>query len=406
VDAAAYLDSLARFGMKLGLERMHALLGALENPQRELAAIHVVGTNGKSSTTSFCAAALGAQGLRVGAYLSPHVYGWHERIQVDGRPAAPEVFDEAMARVAAATTEVERACGEPPTQFEALTAGALLLLRDAAVEVAVVEAGLGGRLDSTNVLGAGLVGLTSIGIDHAAQLGEDPAAILREKLGVVGPGALVVCGPLDDELFEQAATIAGARGARGIRRLPADARETAGGALAGYLAGNAALALELARSWVNDAPFDLEAARAALPGAVPPGRLQLVPGDPPILLDGAHNPDGAKALAAALGEIARERRPRVAVVGLQEDKDAGAMASALRGAVDELVATSSGHPGSLTAAEAAGRLGAELVEPDPLVAIALARARAGSGGIVVVTGSIYLLERLAALHALAGATER
>ena len=133
---------------------------------------------------------------------------------------------------------------------------------------------------------------------------------------------------------------------------------------------------------------------------------EVVPGEPPLLLDGAHNPDGIVALADVLADVAGERRPRIAVVALQADKDAGAMADALRGAVDAIVATASGHVGSLPAAEAGRRLGADLVEADPVAALMLARARAGSGGLVVVTGSIYLLERLASLDALTGARER
>ena len=154
VTANGYLESLAPFGMKLGLERITALLDELEQPQERLDAIHVVGTNGKSSTVRFAAAALTASGLRTGAYLSPHVVDWDERVQIDGRPIGPAAFAVAIDRVQEAARAVEREHGEGPTQFEALTAAAFFVLAEAGVEACVVEAGLGGRHDATRVVNA------------------------------------------------------------------------------------------------------------------------------------------------------------------------------------------------------------------------------------------------------------
>ncbi|MDX6541268.1 MAG: dihydrofolate synthase / folylpolyglutamate synthase, partial [Gaiellales bacterium] len=243
MTAHGYLESLAPFGMKLGLERITALLEHLDDPQERLDAIHVVGTNGKSSTVRFAAAALTASGLRTGAYLSPHVTGWDERVQIDGRPIGPGAFALALDRVQDAAREVEREHGEGPTQFEALTAVAFLVLAEAGVEACVVEAGLGGRHDATRVMRARVVGLTNVGLDHQRVLGETREEILAEKVAVLEPGAVLCVGVVDDELYARAASLAAAAGA-GCERIAAGA----GDALplpGAYLRDNAAHALRL-----------------------------------------------------------------------------------------------------------------------------------------------------------------
>ena len=196
--ALEWLVSLSPWPEHFGLERMRSLLAALGEPQRRFASIHVVGTNGKSSTTLLCAALLAAEGVRVGAYVSPHVRGWSERIQLGGRAAD---LEGALARV--------RPHGEGATQFEVLTAAALAEFAAAGVEVAVVEAGLGGRHDATNVLGARVVVLTNVALDHTDILGETRAEIAAEKLAVVRPGAVVVIGEPE---WREAATAAAPHG--------------------------------------------------------------------------------------------------------------------------------------------------------------------------------------------------
>jgi dihydrofolate synthase/folylpolyglutamate synthase len=402
VTANGYLESLAAFGMRLGLERISALLRELEDPQERLDAIHVVGTNGKSSTVRFAAAALTASGLRTGAYLSPHVIGWDERVQIDGRPVGPAALAVALDRVQEAARAVEASLGEGPTQFEALTAAAFLVLAEAGVEACVVEAGLGGRHDATRVVKARVVGLTNIGLDHQRVLGDTRELILAEKLAVLEPGAALCVGVVDDELYTQAAALAEEAGAS-CERIPAGAGE--GLPLAGaYLRDDAVLALRLAEMLLEPRPLERERAEAVLAAAVPPGRLELIPGDPAILLDGAHNAEGMQALVRELDGALDGRSPRVGVLALQDDKPLEAMLAALAPRLDALVATTSGHAGHAralpaealaTAARAAG-LGDVVVEPDPLAALARARERAGAGGAVIVTGSLYLLERLRA----------
>lgn len=187
--AERWIAGLDVFGMRFGLERMRALLSALDQPQDRVPALHVVGTNGKSSTTRLAAAALGAHGLRVGAYLSPHITAWRERVQIDGRPLPASAFAAAVSAVREAARIVEDAVGEPVTQFEALTAAAFTGLAAAGAEAWVIEAGLGGRLDATNVLPAGTaVALTNVALDHTTLLGNSERAIAGEKLAVCPDG--------------------------------------------------------------------------------------------------------------------------------------------------------------------------------------------------------------------------
>jgi dihydrofolate synthase / folylpolyglutamate synthase len=402
VSAQGYLESLAPFGMKLGLERITALLDHLDNPQERIDAIHVVGTNGKSSTVRFAAAALTASGLRTGAYLSPHVVSWDERVQIDGRPIGPGALAVALDRVQDAVREVEREHGEGPTQFEALTAAALLVLGEAGVEACVVEAGLGGRHDATRVVRARVVGLTNVGLDHQRVLGETREEILAEKVAVLEPGAVLCVGVVDDAIYALAAAHAEAVGATCER-----IADGAGDALplpAAYLRDNAALALRLAELLLVPRALAGERALTAIAAAIPPGRLELIEGEPVVLLDGAHNAEGVRALVRELDGALGARRPRVGVLALQEDKPLAAMLDAFVPALDALVATTSGHAGHAVALPAAvlaaaareAGFGDVVAEPDPLAALALARSRAGAGGAVVVAGSLYLLERLRA----------
>jgi dihydrofolate synthase / folylpolyglutamate synthase len=402
VTANGYLESLAPFGMKLGLERITALLGELDDPQERLDAVHVVGTNGKSSTVRFAAAALTASGLRTGAYLSPHVIGWDERVQIDGRPIGPAAFAVALDRVEDAARTVEREQGEGPTQFEALTATAFFVLAEAGVEACVVEAGLGGRHDATRVVNARVVGLTNVGLDHQRVLGDTRELILAEKLAVLERGAGLCVGIVDDDLYSLAAELAAAAGAT-CERIDAGAGESLP-LPAAYLRDDAALGLRLAELLLAPRTLDRERARGALAAAVPPGRLELIPGKPAILLDAAHNAEGVQALVRELDGILGKRRPRVGVVGLQDDKPLVPMLEALAPALDALIATTSGHAGHARAlpaqvlaeaARAAG-IGEVMAESEPFIALSRARERAGAGGAVLVTGSLYLLERLRA----------
>ena len=195
-DWREYLHSRAVFGMRPGLERVAVLLARLDHPERSFRAIHVVGTNGKSSTTRYAAAVLSACGLRSGAYLSPHLSGFNERVLLSGRPVAAAALGSAVELVRRESLRLPPGLG-PVTQFEALTVAAFVALRAAGVEAAVIEAGLGGRLDATNVLAAPVVVLTTIGLEHTEVLGDTRELIFAEKAAVIAGGAAAVFGPLD-----------------------------------------------------------------------------------------------------------------------------------------------------------------------------------------------------------------
>jgi dihydrofolate synthase/folylpolyglutamate synthase len=390
-----YLHSLAVFGMRPGLERVAALLVALGRPQEAFRAIHVVGTNGKSSTTRYCEAVLRAHGARSGAYLSPHITGFAERVLVEGRPIVSAAIGAAVDRVRAESEALPAVLG-PVTQFEALTVAAFLALAQAGVTHAAIEAGLGGRLDATNCLHAPVVVLTSVGLDHTEVLGETREAIFAEKFAVVGPGAEVVFGPLEG--LEGLARVACRRArARGHFFVEAGG-ETAGGDLpidattavegepvavegrpvavdgtprrfvvrtdgrayerlslptaAAYQVVNAALAVAACELLLGE--LDHAAVRGALSSTAVPGRLQVVARRPLVLADGAHNPHGLRALAASLATVAPPS-PRVGVVAMMRDKAVEEMLACLAPLLDELVCTRASEARSLAAEELAAR---------------------------------------------------
>jgi dihydrofolate synthase/folylpolyglutamate synthase len=351
----AYVESLSPWPKDgFGLERIKALLARLGDPQFHYPSIHVVGTNGKSTVTRTIEALLAGAGLSVGAYLSPHVRGWTERIRVRGEEAD---FDAAIERVRAEAEPLEA------TQFEVLTAAALAEFAEAGVDVAVVEAGLGGRHDATNVLRSPVQVLTNVALEHTEVLGATREAIAAEKLAVVQPGAVVVLGEPEWEVL---------------------ARDKGAGQV--VVAGNSNLALAMA------------AAEAFLGRSVNghvdvqlPGRLERLSEDPLEIWDGAHNLAG---LGYALPRLPGARY--VIVASILADKEVDGMLAALSVLGDRLVATSSTNERALPAADLARRAERFFshVEPIEDPADALAHARA-LGEPVLVTGSLYLLADLA-----------
>jgi dihydrofolate synthase / folylpolyglutamate synthase len=335
-----------------GLDRIRTLLAELGDPQTRYPAVHVVGTNGKSTTTRLTEALLADAGLAVGAYLSPHVRGWSERIRVRGEEAD---FERAVAAVRAAA---ERAGA---TQFEVLTAAALNAFAEAEVDVAVVEAGLGGRHDATNVLDARVVVLTNVALDHMDVLGDTREAIAAEKLAVVTPGAVVVLG--EDEwkpLVADNTVVVTAR-------------------------SNLALAVAAAEA-VLGGPVDAHAAE----GVALPGRLERRGERPLEIWDGAHNIAGIGYLLPRLPD-----REYVVVASVLRDKRPAMIVEALSVLGDAFVATQSSNARAVPAGElaelAAGFFARVEVAAEPAAARRLALGLAGPDGAVVVTGSLYLL---------------
>ena len=399
------LQTRSMFGMELGLERIKAILEVLDNPQRSFASIHVVGTNGKSSTTRFAAAALAAQGAKVGAYLSPHISGWNERVLIaDPRrlpaPIAADSFADAIAAAEAAAVVVDEERGGACTQFEVLTAGAFLALRDAGVEIAVIEAGLGGRLDATNVVNAPVVVLTGVALEHTEHLGTTRELIAAEKLAVLRPGAILVAGGMDDEIRPTIEALAAEHEVtRAMLVAPGMLDDELPDLVAAgsFQRGNAMLALGAAAALVGD-QFKARAAMEAIAKVVVPGRLEVVGRYPLVIRDAAHNPDGARALAGELVRATRGAKPVVGVIALLADKDADGFVAALAGSFDVVIATATESERALPADElmaacAAHGLEVEVV-PDPEAALARARFRTGSAGAVVIAGSLTLLAAL------------
>jgi dihydrofolate synthase/folylpolyglutamate synthase len=386
--AESHLLSLELFGMRFGLERMRRLLTVLGSPQEAFLAIHVVGTNGKSSTVRMAAALLEAHGVRTGSFISPHLTSFAERIRLGDEDVGPDAFGAAVQRAAAAAAKVDRTLsdGDRVTQFELVTAAALAEFAARGVEVAVVEAGLGGRHDATNVLGAGVVVLTNVGLEHTRWLGPTIRDIAREKLAVVRDGATLVVGDLEPDAMDEARATGG--------RLVHAAPEPAAAVLRGYQRTNFAVAATAVREHLG-APLDSARVAEVAARVQVPGRLQVVGEAPLTVFDGAHNPSGMQALAAALpGD-----RPLVALVSILDDKDATAMLRTLLPHCAQVVFTAAPNPRALppaTLASLAGQLDgppSEIV-PEPRAALERARELVGPDGAVLATGSIYLVADL------------
>ncbi|HEV3230176.1 MAG TPA: cyanophycin synthetase, partial [Solirubrobacteraceae bacterium] len=347
--AEAYLRSLELFGMRFGLDRMRRLTTALGRPQESFDSIHVVGSNGKSSTTRMIASLLDRHGLRTGTYTSPHLVSYRERVRVADHEVDEAAFADAVGRAARAAELVDRTLGsgDHVTQFEVLTAAAYSELARRGVEVAVVEAGLGGRYDATNVIPSVVQVLTTVSLEHTRWLGPTLTDIAREKLAVVQAGGTLVLGPgLHADAERVAEEVAAAQGAR-IVRVPEDEAGAPAVPGAAFQRRNFAVARAAAEAYLQavrgpDALLDEEAVRAAAATATSvPGRFQLVDGRPPTIFDGAHNPDGMQVLVESLAEYLGEGNPSdageagasgeageagtgpvVAVVSILDDKDA------------------------------------------------------------------------------------
>jgi dihydrofolate synthase/folylpolyglutamate synthase len=398
VEAERYVLDRELFGMRFGLERMRRMMTALDSPQLRFGQIHVVGSNGKSSTTRMIAGILSRHGLRTGAYLSPHLVSFGERIMVDEAVLEPSQFAAAVTRAARAAELVDRSSepGERVTQFELLTAAAYGELAAQGVEVAVIEAGLGGRYDATNVIPSRVQVLTGLGLEHTRWLGPTIRDIAGEKLDVVQPGATLVLGHgLHPDALAVAEDVARARGAR-VVHAPADP-EVAVAAPGAFQRRNFALARTAAEAYLGR--LDGAAVAAAADQVRIPGRLEVVDSDPLTVLDGAHNAEGMLALTESLPELVGARRPLVAVLSILSDKDAAGMLRELLPHCQALVLTSSHNPRALppaTLQSLSRQLGgpsAEIV-PEPRAALSQARKLAGPGGAVLAVGSLYLVADL------------
>jgi dihydrofolate synthase/folylpolyglutamate synthase len=418
-DALDWLFSLSQFGIKFGLDNIHAIVDALGHPERQYRSIHVAGTNGKGSVTALVELALRVSGFRTGRYTSPHLLDLSERFAINGAPVGRDLLIEAVTTVRK-TVENLRARGTldvHPTFFEVTTAAGFEIFRRSDVDVAVFEVGLGGRLDATNVLTPVTCAITSIAFDHEQYLGRTLAAIAAEKAGIIKPHIPVVVGKVGDEA---AASIRAAAERAAAPLVWADAEvhvgpivESTDGsqqftlrtphrdygdvrlALAGrHQVDNAIVAVRLLET-IEGAALEVapEAIRAALAAVTWPGRLERIelPDGREALLDAAHNGAGARALGGYLASLG-QKRPLV--FAAMRDKDVATMLSALAPHVSKIVVTQAsnpraGEPSTLAAI-------ASTVAPDLPVEITTSPAEAlshawSTSPRIVVAGSIFLL---------------
>jgi dihydrofolate synthase / folylpolyglutamate synthase len=408
-QAERQLRSLELFGMRFGLDRMRRMMTVLGSPERRFDSIHVLGTNGKSSTTRMTAAILQRHGLRTGAYLSPHLVSYRERVLIDGQELDADAFAAAVARATWASERVNRTLAEDDhvTQFELLTAAALWEMARQEVDVAVIEAGLGGRYDATSVIEAQVTVLTNVGLEHTRWLGPTVTDIAEEKLAVVRPHAVLVLG---EDLAAPALAVAERVAAEQQAQIVRPSGEPAPfklQALGAFQRRNFALARTAAQAYLLRAGKALseQAVEQAAGATEVPGRLQLIDEQPPTVLDGAHNPDAVRALVATLGEVLPDA-PLALVLGVLDDKDAASMLASLLPITGRawFTAPPSSRALSPAALESLARqLGfdASVCEPKPARALEQARSwAAANGGGVLATGSVYLVGDL--LDALGG----
>jgi dihydrofolate synthase/folylpolyglutamate synthase len=412
------LFALETFGIKLGLENITRLCAALGYPQRAFRSLHVGGTNGKGSVTAMAHTALIAAGIRAARFTSPHLADVTERFVIGDEPVNRHQLEQVTNEVLDCADGL-RAAGRlagHPTFFEATTAIAFELFRRAHVEVAVIEVGLGGRFDATNVISPIAAAITSIGIDHERFLGHTLDAIAYEKAGIIKPGIPLVIGALPREAHSVVTAVASGKNAAVIEAAvhtrahvepidgashvliatPADQYGPLTLALRGdHQVGNAVVAvrlLEVARE--AGIAVSRRAIERGLANVAWPGRLELIrlTDGKQVLLDAAHNADGARALAAYLHRSHPER-PAL-VLGMMRDKNLAATIGALMPAVSSVIATAADTPRAIPARELAARIAAQaaavpvLVEPEPGIAVSRALERSAT---VCVAGSIFIV---------------
>ncbi|WP_155386881.1 bifunctional folylpolyglutamate synthase/dihydrofolate synthase [Catellatospora paridis] len=411
--------------MVFDLGRIEELLDLLGSPQRAYPSIHLTGTNGKTSTARMIDSLLRAHGLHTGRYTSPHLETVRERISLDGQPVDEERFTAVYAEVGPLAELIDARSDEPLTYFDMTTALAFATFADAPVDVAVVEVGLGGAEDATNVIQAGVAVITPIGLDHTEWLGDTIADIALAKSGIVHEGATLICAlqpeeamePILERCAEVGATVAREGSEFGVieRNLALGGQVLTLQGLGGvydeiflplhgaHQAQNAALALAAVEAFLGagkDRQLEVEVVREGFSSSSSPGRLERVRNAPTVLVDAAHNPHGMAATVAALTEEFSFRR-LVAVVGMLGDKDADGVLELLEPVVDELVCTRNSSPRSLPAEELAeiayeifgeDRVHIHPEMPDAIeAAVTLAEADidAGISGVgVLITGSV------------------
>jgi dihydrofolate synthase/folylpolyglutamate synthase len=438
------LEKALQFGVNPSLDGIRALTFAMGRPQDAFASVQITGTNGKTSVTRLVAAIVAAEGLRTGAYTSPHLESYAERIEIGGAPVSEADFARAVSEAMEATrrfgtdTHIAEASDTKGvfTEFELLTAAALWLMRERGVDVAILEVGMGGRWDATSVVDPAVAVVTGVGLDHTERLGTTLDAIAHDKSHIIKPGSSVVLGPgtwpVADVFLERAARLglhprfvtevgndSPVAEQLTVRYAVRDSPDRPGGTLTldvsgahgeyrelaltapGYQASNVAVAVAAAECVLGRA-LRADTLRASLAAMRFPGRFELMCEDPPLVLDGAHNPQAAAVLATAVAEAWPDPHDRPwCVLGILSDKDAEGIVTALYPVVERFVVTQSHSPRARGADELAVIVervtGARPdIVSDMAEAVAHARVHAGAHG-VLVTGSLYTVGEARAL---------
>jgi dihydrofolate synthase / folylpolyglutamate synthase len=424
--ALAALFARRRFGLRPGLEVEQALLAELGHPERGLPAIHVTGSKGKGSVATMAAAILSAHGLRAGLFTSPHLASYRERARLDGREIPPEAVVEGIARVEQAAARLRRsgAIDRDPTFFEVTTALGLDWFAREGAEAAVVEVGIGGRLDATNVLASRVGVVTTVELEHTEILGTTVAAIAAEKGGIFHAGMTGVLGELPADAAAAVGRVADRLGVplwtlgrelhaqRNALRPDGQTVDLKGPGfeltglhlplLGAFQVGNAALAVAACARFLQAGGRSLEprAARRGLERVKIPGRLQRIARDPELLYDVAHTPGSARAVAVSVAEIAPLADPAASalVFGCLAGKDVGGILDALAPIARNLVVVPVRSERAMTLREiraaAAGRFARVVVAPSAADGVRLARAATGPDGVTLVIGSDYLVGEL------------
>jgi dihydrofolate synthase / folylpolyglutamate synthase len=420
-ESLEYLTSLGRFGIKLGLERTQALLRELGDPQDLFQGVLVAGTNGKGSVCAMLASVLQASSYKVGLMPKPHLISYTERIQVDQRPIAEADFAALLTELQPAINKVATDLG-PPTEFEILTSAALYYFARAGIDLLVCEVGLGGRLDSTNVLDLGVSVITNIALDHMQHLGSTLEAIAAEKAGILKPESIAITGAqrpalavieaaalkqqiplqrLGQEIQVNAIDKAWAGVQAMVTTAAATHRDLRIPLLGLHQADNAALAVAAidalrSRGWdISDG-----ALRDGLARTRWPGRLEVIDRNPIVLVDGAHNPAGLERSLAAVQKLAKGRRLAI-VFGAMKDKDLPSMLAQLHAMDAPVIFSAINWHRAAAPTDLAAQFGSSAeTAKSSAEALSRARERAGREGIVFVGGSLYLVgEAIAETHA-------
>jgi dihydrofolate synthase/folylpolyglutamate synthase len=409
-DAVAALDARIPTRMVPDLDRMRAVSDLLNQPQRNYPSIHITGTNGKTTTAGVAAELLKAAGLRVGTYTSPHLHNVRERIAYDGAPISEEEFAETLAYLQPFLEQVD-ALGERVTYFETLTILAQAWFAERAVDVAVMEVGMGGEWDATNLVNGRVAIITEVTVDHP-ELGKTPVEVAREKAGIIKEGAICVTAERDGDVLaviEDRCRAVGAEMRVVGKDFALERRELAVGGqsldvrlgdqahadvfapvFGERMATDVLLALAAVTAFLGDRRLEDEIVRGAVAAVRSPGRLEVLRRHPLVIADGAHNPAAARELASAVRESFASDR-RFVVIGMLADKDIAGVVGEIVPIADEVVVTSPRSPRAAPAERVAEEVRHAGIDPETVAtvegAVALALELAGDDDLVLVTGS-------------------